>query len=57
MPDSGEQGTLYYRALQDIFFIRPQLSRTGDIADFHKQTQRGKQNGETEEIFPNERTR
>ena len=30
---SGEQGTLHYRALQD-FFIRPQLSRSGDVADF-----------------------
>lgn len=59
IPGSGEQGTLCYRAVQDIFFIRPQFSRTGDIADFHKtqkQTQKGKQNRETEEIIQNERT-
>lgn len=33
VPSSGEQGTLYCRALQD-FFIRPLLSRAGEVADF-----------------------
>ena len=34
VPGSGEEGTLRCRALQDLFFIRPLLSRAGDIADF-----------------------
>ena len=31
---SSKQGTWCYRAPQDLFFIRPLLSRAGDIADF-----------------------
>lgn len=34
VPGSGEQGTLQCRALQDFFYIRPLLSRAGDVADF-----------------------
>ena len=34
VPDSGEQGTLCYKAPQECFFMRPVLSRSGDIADF-----------------------
>lgn len=52
IPDSGEQGTLCYRAPQDLFFIRPLLSRSVDKADFQntkKQTQRVKQNEDTEQ--------
>jgi len=58
IPGSGEQGTLCYRAPQDLFFIRPLLSRSVDKADFRntkKQTQRVKQNEDTEEYVPNER--
>ena len=33
MPGSGKQEMLYCRAPQDIFFIRPLLSRAGIIAD------------------------
>ena len=42
VPGSGEQKTLHCRALQDLFFIRPLLSRAADIPDFpntEKQTQ------------------
>ena len=59
MPGSGKQGKLHHRALQDCFFIRPPLLRAGDVADFpniQKQTKRDRQNEETEEYFPNERT-
>ena len=31
---SDEQGILHCKALHDLFFIRPLLSRTGDIDDF-----------------------
>ena len=58
-PGSGEQGTLHYRTLQKLFFIKPLLSRTGDVSDFpntQKQTERVRQNEETEEYVPNERT-
>ena len=37
------RGTLHCRAVQDFFFIRPLLSRAGDVADFpniEKHTQR-----------------
>ena len=34
VPGSGEEGTLYCRALMDLFFIRPLLSRAGDVSDF-----------------------
>ena len=53
----GDQGASDCRALQDLFFIRPLLSRVGDGADFpntEKQTQRVRQNEETEEYDPNE---
>ena len=30
LPGSDEQGTLHCRALQDLFFIRPLHSRSGD---------------------------
>ena len=33
-PDSSEEGTLYCRALQDLF-IRPLLSGSGVIVDFN----------------------
>ena len=59
MPGSGEEGTLHCRAIQDHFFIRPLLARAGDIDDFpntQKQLQRVRQNKETEEYVPNERT-
>lgn len=55
----GELGTLHCRALQDLSFIRPLLSREDNVADFPntwKQIQRGRQNKETEECVPNERT-
>ena len=58
-PGPGEQGTLHSRALQDLFFIRPLPSRTGDIADFpntQKQAERLRQKEETEEFAPDERT-
>lgn len=32
-PGSGEQGTLDYRAPQDLSFIKPLISRAGDVAD------------------------
>ena len=44
--------------LQDLFFIKPLLSRTGDVANFpntEKQTQRVSQNEEIEEYVQNER--
>ena len=50
MSDPGEQETLHYLALQDIFYIRPMLSRARDTADFlntEKQTRRVRQNEET----------
>ena len=59
VPGSGEQGILQCRAQQDLFFISLLLSRTGDTADFpntKKQTQRVRQNEETEEYVPSERT-
>lgn len=31
---SAEKGTLHCRILQNLFFIRSLLSRTGEIADF-----------------------
>lgn len=31
---SSEQVTLQYRTLQDLFFVRAQLSRLGNIIDF-----------------------
>ena len=34
VPDPGEQRTLHGSEQQDILFIRPLPSRTGDIADF-----------------------
>ena len=34
MPSSGKLETLHYRALQDLFFIKPLLSRAGNLADF-----------------------
>ena len=60
MTSSGKQGTLHYRASQDIFFKRPLLSKAGDLADFpntKKQIQRVRQNNETEKYIPNERIR
>ena len=42
-------------APEDLFLIRPLLSRSGDITDFpntYKQTQNVKQNEETEEYIP-----
>ena len=45
VPVSGEQKTLDCRALQDLFFIKPPLSRAEDITDFpntEKETQRGR---------------
>ena len=59
VPVSGEEGTLHFRALQDLFFIKLLLSRVGDITDFPntwKWTQKVRQNEETEEYVPNERT-
>lgn len=47
----------HYRT--SFFFIRPPLSRTGDIADFpntEKQIQKVRQNEKMEECVPNERT-
>ena len=57
-PGSGEQGILH-RMLQELFFIRPLLSRAEHVVDFpdtEKQTQKFKQNEVTEEYVPNERT-
>ena len=34
MPGSGEQGTLYGRAYQDLLFMNSLLSRAEDTADF-----------------------
>ena len=59
VPGFGEQGKLHYRALQEFFFIRPLPSRAGDVADLpnvQQQTQGGRQNEDTEECVPNERT-
>lgn len=33
-PDSSKPDTLYWRVLQDLFFIKPLFSRAGDIAYF-----------------------
>lgn len=33
-PGSGEQGTLHYKALQNLFFTRPLLPRAGDVVPF-----------------------
>lgn len=33
-PGSGEPQTLHCRALQDLFFIKPPLSRAGNVAEF-----------------------
>ena len=52
VPSSREQGTLHCRALQDLFFIKLLPLRVEDVADFpstQKQTQRVRQNEETEE--------
>ena len=60
MSGSGEHGTLYCRALQDLFFIGPLLLRAGDIADFlntQKQAPRLRQNEETEEYLSKNRTK
>lgn len=60
MPNSGEQETQHPKELQDLYFIKPLLSRTEAVANFLnivKQTQRGKQNEKTEKCAPNERTR
>ena len=59
MPGSSEQETVHCRTLKDLFFIRLLLSRTGNVAEFpdtQKQTQRVRQNEETEEYVANERT-
>ena len=58
MPGLGEQGTRHCRAHQDLLFIESLLSRAEGRADSlntQKQTQRGRQNEETEEFFLNER--
>ena len=34
VPGSGEQRTLYCRALEDLFFIKPLSSRARDVANF-----------------------
>jgi len=55
VPGSGKQGKVRCRALQDLFFRRPLLSRAGDIADSpntQKQTQGVRQNEETKELGP-----
>lgn len=60
MPVSSEGKTLHCRALHDLFFTKPLLSRVEDITDFpdtEKQTPRGRQNEEREEYVPNGRTR
>ena len=49
---------MHYRALHDLLLIKPLLSRA-DVMDFpniEKQTQRVRQNEETEDYVPNERT-
>ena len=59
VPGSGEQGTLNYRALQELFFLKSLRSRAEDTADFlntEEQAQTGRQNEETEKSVPNERT-
>lgn len=33
-PGSSEQGTLHYRALKELYFIRQFLSRARDLSDF-----------------------
>ena len=60
VPVSGDQRTLHCNAPQDLFFIRPLLSKAGDIADVPKilkNSHRVTQNEDTEEYIPNERTR
>ena len=42
VPGPGEQGALHCRELQDLLFKRPLLSRAGDIADFPKHRNRGR---------------
>lgn len=57
---SGKLRTLHYRILQNLFFLKPLLSRGRDIANFpntKKEAQRVRQNEETEDYVPNERTR
>lgn len=54
---SGEEGTLCYKLPQDLFFIRPLLSRSREMYltfQIHRNTE--KQNEETEEYVPNEKT-
>lgn len=50
IPGFGEEGTLHSKALQDLLFIKPLPSRTGDKANFtniQKQEQRLEQNEKT----------
>ena len=58
-PGSSEQGAVHYSTPYSLFFIRPWLSKSGDVADFpntQKQRQKIRQNEETEEYVPNDRT-
>ena len=34
VPGFDEEGTLHYRASQELFFLRPLLAGVGNIADF-----------------------
>lgn len=52
---SGEQMTLYSRALKELYLIRQLLSRARNVSDFPNiQTDRVRQKEETKENVPNE---
>ena len=56
MPSSGEEGALCYKAPQDLFFIRPLLSRSREMYLTFQIYRNKHRNEETEEYVPNERT-
>ena len=59
-PGSGKQGTLDCRAPQDLCFIKPLISRAGDVADIpntQKETEGVGHSEETKECVSNEKNR
>ena len=55
---SGELGILCQTTVQGLSFIRPLLSKAGDIADFpNTLKKRVRENEESERYIPNERRR
>ena len=53
---SGEQGTLHCRVLQDLFFIRPLISRAGDTVVFPSTQKETETKRRDRGVAPNERT-